>query len=60
MEVLSRHRQALHGRAEVSSSRRTKFDAILDLPLKLICYSSISLQVGCIDLTDAEVKRNIK
>jgi len=47
-------------RAEVPSLRRTKFDAVLDLPLKLICYSSVSLQVGCIDLIEAEVKCNIK
>lgn len=60
MQVLSRQRQALHGRAELSSLRRTKFDAILDLPLKLICHSSVSLKVGCVDLTEAEVKHNIK
>lgn len=60
MEVLSRERQALYGRAKASSLKKAKSDVRLDLPLKIICYSSIFLQVDCFNLTEARVRHHIK
>lgn len=52
--------KALYGRAKASSLKKAKSDVRLDLPLKIICYSSIFLQVDCLNLTEARVRHHIK